>query len=134
MKLKYLAVSIVFLFTSILNNSDVQDSKIDLLCNGKWYMSSMESGGNKMPVPKADKNSMWMIFSKDGKHEVNAKDKNSKAEKGLWKFSKNKDSIIFTTEQGNIKPMKLKDLTKKELNLVFDAYGREITIYLERKE
>ena len=134
MNLKYLAISIVILFTNTHTNPTFQESKTDILCSGKWYMVSMESSSSKMKVPNYDKKNMWMIFSKDGKHEVNAKNGQKKTEIGRWEFTKNKDSIIFNTEIGNIKKMKLKSLTKKELGLSFNEYGKEISIYLEKEE
>lgn len=129
MKLKYLAITITFLFTTVFANSDFQKDKTSLLCSGKWYMSYMEAGDMKMPVPEEQRANMWMNFFKDGKHQVNTQ---GKIKKGLWKFSKNKDSLIFTTEKGEKKSMKLKGLTKTALNLTLTDRGQEVTIYLEK--
>lgn len=134
MNLKHLTVSIIILFTSILNTSNVQEDKTALLCSGKWYMSHMESGETKKTIPEADKKNMWMIFSKDGKHEVNARNTNEKTEIGSWKFTKNKDSILFNTESGLLKKMKIKSLTKKELGLTFLESGYEVSVYLDKNE
>ena len=131
MNLKYLTISLVILFTSILNISSIQENKTSLLCSGKWYMSSMELEDTKVPIPDEERKKMWMIFYKDGKHEVSA---GSQIKKGLWEFSENKDSIVFTIENGEIKSMKLIALKKKELHLTFLDNGKEITAYLDQEK
>lgn len=131
MKLKYLFLSVTLILTSVFTNTNIQDSKASLLCNEKWYVSYMETDDMKMPVPEEQKYSMWMIFHKEGKHEVNM---NSEVEKGQWEFSKNKDSLHFVTQRGLNKSMRLQKLTKKELEVVFSDSGKEITIHLEKKE
>ena len=125
MKLKYLTLSFIFLFTNIF----IQDTKTDLICNGKWHIKSAVIDGNKVPLPPGK--SMWMTFSKDGKHIVNAGDVLGD-EEGKWIFSKNKDSIIFTTSAGEKKFMGLKTLTKENLNLSFKEQNNEITMFLEK--
>ncbi|MFY0631578.1 MAG: hypothetical protein JXR05_14465 [Flavobacteriaceae bacterium] len=131
MKLKYLALSIVLLFTSALIDSDIQDSKTDLLCKEKWYVKYIEANGNKQTPPPGQVDEMWMNFLKDGNHEVNS---NNRIQKGKWAFTKNKDSITFTTEKGELKKTKIETLNKKELNLKLADQGQVITIHLERKE
>ncbi|MEQ6123279.1 hypothetical protein AAON49_03645 [Pseudotenacibaculum sp. MALMAid0570] len=127
MKLKFITLSFVFLFTSTF----LQESKTDLLCGKKWFAKYIEMGENKMPVPPGEQNQMWMIFEKDGVHKVNT---NNTVKKGTWKFTKNKDSIFFTTEKGLEKKMKLETLNKESLVLVLEERGQEGKIYLEKEE
>ncbi len=131
MKLKYLALSIILLFTNLFGNvNNTQETKTDLLCIGKWHAKYGGYGDEKIPIP-LEQNKIWMLFYKNGDHEVRA---DNKIKKGQWEFSKNKDSIFFTTEEGKKKYMRIKKLTKKELDVVFIDNRQEITLYMEKVE
>jgi len=131
MKLKFLTLSLIILCTGILSDVTIQEDKTSILCSGKWYISSMQSGENTIAIPDDERDNMWMNFFKDGKHEVMA---SGKIKKGSWKFSKNKDSLVFNTQSGEIKYMKLRGLNKKELNLSFFDGGKKINISLDQNK
>ena len=127
MKLKHLLLSFTFLLTSLF----VQDSKTDLICGSKWHAKSIEMGEQKVDVPPGEQNQMWMIFHKDGVHEVNT---SSTVKKGSWEFSKQKDSIHFTTHKGVKKSMKLDKLTKDLLVLAYTEQGMVARVHLEKNK
>ncbi|MFD2568268.1 hypothetical protein [Pseudotenacibaculum haliotis] len=127
MKLKYLLLSLTLFVTSVF----IQDSKTNLISGKKWHAKAIQMGEQKMDVPPGEQNQMWMIFHKDGVHEVNA---NNSIKKGTWKFSKQKDSIHFITEKGKEKSMKLEKLTKESLVLGFMENGMEARVYLEKNK
>tara|TARA_R110000787_G_scaffold283347_2_gene396021 strand:- start:4792 stop:5187 length:396 start_codon:yes stop_codon:yes gene_type:complete len=131
MKLKFLILSLIILCTGILNDATIQEDKTSILCSGKWYISSMQSGEMTIEVPDDKRDNMWMNFFKDGKHEVMA---SGNIKKGSWKFSKNKDSLVFNTQGGEIKYMKLRGLNKKELKLTFVDGGEKINISLDQNK
>jgi len=86
------------------------------------------AGGSKFPVPPTE--SMWMKFFKDGKHQVDVGDG---LNEGKWEFTKNKDSIFFTTDKGNKKSMKIDLLTSKKLDLTFAEGAGTVTMHMETK-
>jgi len=127
MKIKLLTFSLLF----FISTSITQESKTDLLCGKKWYAKYATIDGIKTPIPPGEQNELWMLFYKDGKQVASVGDDKKI---GQWKFSKNKDSIDFTTEAGKRKFMPIDTLTEKKLNLVFIDQNQKITIYFEKKE
>lgn len=129
MKLKLLVLSITLFFASISINLDTQTSKTDMLCGEKWYVTSMVSGELNIPVPNAE--NMWMKFHKSGQHDVNV---DNVVKVGKWEFTKNKDSILFTTDKGTLQKMKLERLEKTNLDITFFESGRAFTMKLKKEK
>ncbi|MFY0631579.1 MAG: hypothetical protein JXR05_14470 [Flavobacteriaceae bacterium] len=131
MKLKYLITVITIVLSGILVNSNIQKDKKKLLCSGKWYMKYTQSGEIKETIPNSEKGSPWMIFHKDGNYNG---DGNIKKEKGLWKFSKNKDSLLLNIDLTINVAFRINKLNSKELEIFFKDDTQEVTIFLDKKE
>lgn len=130
MKLKYFATVITLVLSSMLVNSKIQKDKKSLLCSGKWYMQYTKSGEIKQSIPGDLEGNPWMVFHKDGNYNA---DGNAKKEKGLWEFSKNKDSLLLNIDLTINVAFRINKLNAKELELFFEDDTQQVTIFLNKE-
>tara|TARA_R110001632_G_scaffold10505_9_gene38853 strand:- start:5558 stop:5947 length:390 start_codon:yes stop_codon:yes gene_type:complete len=86
-KIILVTVTIVSSFQTIIAQ---EKSELDLITSGKWYLESFDNGGDKVTYPQQLKESNWMRFHSDGKHEVMLF---NNLASGEWQLSKSKKKI-----------------------------------------
>ena len=108
----------------------IQDEKTDLelLCSGKWNMEYMTMGGERIELPTDEEQASWMIFHKNGKHEIMSFGDKFKAK---WEY-KSKGRIILMIDKDGTMEQKIEKLTETELLLSYDLNGTTEKIGLKK--
>jgi hypothetical protein len=112
-KLILVTLTIVSSFQTVIAQ---EKSELDLITSGKWYLESFENGGDKVTYPEQLKESNWMRFHSDGKHEIMTF---NNLAFGKWQLSKSKKKITIINKKREsiyeiIKVNKNKMILKRE--------------------
>lgn len=118
------------LLLSITPSFEIQKNTIDLdlLCSGKWNMEYVVMDNQRTDLPSEGNQVSWMIFHKDGKHEIMSFGQKFT---GTWKYLKESNSIEMTDPGGSVN-QKIEKLTKDELIFSYDIEGNTDKIGLKK--
>lgn len=125
--------SIIILFSLLISiTSSFKDQEpnidLDLLCSGKWNMAYVIMQNERMDLPSEGDQISWMIFHKDGKHEVMSFGRKFV---GTWEYLKESNEIRMTDPGGSVN-QKVKKLTKTELIFMYNLGGNDDIIGLKK--
>lgn len=124
-KLYVISLMLISSFQAILGQ---ENSELDLITSGKWYLVYIENTGQKKTFPTELKENNWMIFHLDGKHEVMSF---SKLNSGKWEYSKDEKTIIMTNN-GRVSNQEIISLNDNELTLRIKEGKIEILMKFEK--
>lgn len=128
--MKKIIILNVILFTySYAGKAQDKKYTTDDFCKIKWYIKSINFNEQDIKYTDAQKEDNWMIFHKDGKHEVTNNGKTTEA--ATWEYDK-KESMLTFKDNGDETKQKIIKLTATELILQGDLEGKVLTFYLEK--
>ncbi|MFY0629656.1 MAG: lipocalin family protein [Flavobacteriaceae bacterium] len=122
-------IAITFILLSSLQTIVGQEkNKLELITSGKWYLESIENDGHKKTFQTELKESNWMLFHSDGKHEVMSF---GELNFGKWEYSKDQKTVKMTNG-GRTSNQEVMTLNDKKLILRIKA--EEIEILMKFKK
>lgn len=129
--MKYLVTVVTFLVCFSFSTVDVQ-SKADLtiLCATQWRIVSMEINDDKRDLSSEPGEESWMIFHKDGTHEIMSI---GQKHIGKWEYKEKSNTIVMTDPTGVVE-QKIDKLTKEELILSFTIEEGNGRLFLVSKK
>ncbi len=130
--MKKIFILSVILFTySFTVNAQQKTYSSDDFCKIKWLFKSVNFNGQVMEYTEAQKKDNWMIFHKDGKHQVKSGGKITDG--ATWEFE-SKENMFTFKDNGDVTQQKIIKLTKTEMVIEGDFEGKKLTFYLEKEK
>ena len=125
----------IICFTLILSSFTIVEKSqekdvLSIICKGKWLFESATLAGDKRDFPKEIQKENWMVFHKDGRHEVKT---GGFISNGTWEYDKENKSFTFVDATGETAIQKIKKITYKQLMLEGKLDGMDFSIALIKR-